>query len=102
MGATAKTGVNYPSASGKGEVRVEAGEQIRDASERVVGQLVAEGHAVRDAVSITTPEEDAYHAEDGKVYHVSKDCPIGNNIEPDKRKSGKGSGLRLCKECLKS
>lgn len=33
-----------------------------------------------------------------EVYHIFRDCTLGNNIEVRNRTSGKG-GKRLCKRC---
>jgi hypothetical protein len=40
-----------------------------------------------------------YHSDDQDVYHVYKECSVGNNIERDNKKSGTG-GKRLCKRCI--
>ena len=43
-----------------------------------------------------------YHSVDGDVYHIYRDCTVGNNmgnnIERDKQRSGMG-GLPLCQVC---
>lgn len=39
-----------------------------------------------------------YHSVDREVYHIYKECTVGNNIEKDKRRIGDG-GNRLCKNC---
>lgn len=39
-----------------------------------------------------------YHSVDSDVYHIYSDCMVGNNIETNKRRPGKG-GNRLCKNC---
>ncbi len=39
-----------------------------------------------------------YHSVDQKVHHIYSDCTSGNNIEPDKRRSGTGH-LPLCERC---
>jgi len=39
-----------------------------------------------------------YHSVDSDVYHIYKDCTVGNNIEKDKWRKGTG-GKRLCKVC---
>lgn len=41
-----------------------------------------------------------FHAAGGKVYHDSPTCTVGNDIEPENRRAGKG-GLRFCTECRK-
>jgi len=41
-----------------------------------------------------------YHSVDSKVYHIYKDCSVGNNIEKDKLRPGKGKN-RLCENCDK-
>lgn len=39
-----------------------------------------------------------YRSVDSLVYHIYSDCSVGNNIEDDKKKDGKGKN-RLCKNC---
>lgn len=39
-----------------------------------------------------------YHSVDGDVYHIYRDCTVGNNIEKNKKRSGMG-GLKLCSVC---
>lgn len=36
----------------------------------------------------------------GRAYHIYGFCTVGNNIEPDNERQGKGN-LRLCKRCEK-
>ena len=40
-----------------------------------------------------------YHSKKStNVYHLFKDCSLGNNIDPGNAAKGKG-GKRLCKKC---
>jgi hypothetical protein len=41
---------------------------------------------------------DPYHSVDSKIYHIYSDCSLGNNIEVDKKRDGKGEN-RPCKNC---
>jgi len=44
----------------------------------------------------TTP----YWSEDSSVYHVCRNCSVGDNIQPDKKKTGYNYGNRtLCDRC---
>jgi hypothetical protein len=45
------------------------------------------------------PKVPPYHSVDQAVYHIFSQCTEGNNIEPDKLRSGTG-GKRLCKNCI--
>ena len=40
-----------------------------------------------------------YWSKDSRVYHVCKNCTVGNNIEPDKLRSGRNTGKR--RQCLR-
>ena len=42
----------------------------------------------------------AYHSikSDADIYHLCENCTIGNNIEPENRRSGTG-GKTTCDEC---
>jgi hypothetical protein len=42
----------------------------------------------------------AWHAVNSDVYHTSKRCTEGNNIEKRNRRGGTG-GKRKCKRCQK-
>jgi hypothetical protein len=35
------------------------------------------------------------------VYHNKKNCPDGKKIKKEHKKSGRGTGRHLCKECAK-
>jgi len=41
----------------------------------------------------------AYYSTGADVYHNCNNCTLGDNIEPDKRESGKPGNRRLCKRC---
>ncbi len=44
----------------------------------------------------TTP----YWSLDSSIYHVCRNCTLGDNIQPDKRKSGSNTiGRHLCNRC---
>jgi hypothetical protein len=45
-------------------------------------------------------EPEAWHSEGGSVYHDEEACSLGNNIEPENRRMGRG-GLKRCAECRK-
>ena len=34
-----------------------------------------------------------------EVYHICKNCHVGNNIEAENLVEGQPAGSRLCKEC---
>jgi len=40
-----------------------------------------------------------YTKKDPKIYHVCKNCKVGNNIERENLAQGIPPGTRLCKEC---
>lgn len=40
----------------------------------------------------------AYHSINSSVYHTYERCTVGNNIETDNKKGGKG-GKTLCQIC---
>ena len=40
-----------------------------------------------------------YYSTDSDVYHVCKNCAIGDNIESDKLERGRPEKRRLCKRC---
>lgn len=40
-----------------------------------------------------------YYSVDSDVYHVCRNCTIGDNIESDKRESGSPGSRRMCKRC---
>ena len=40
-----------------------------------------------------------YYSTDSPVYHVCKNCTLGDNIERDKLESGKLGNRRLCDRC---
>jgi len=41
----------------------------------------------------------AYHSINSPVYHIYQKCTVGNNIEQDNRRSGKGGNKKLCQIC---
>lgn len=96
----AVTGINYPAASGHGEVRVEEGASLVDAPEHIVAHCVEQGYARRDSIELVTPEAEAYHAEGAAVFHTNPECKVGSKIAVDDRRVGKG-GKRPCRECLR-
>ena len=42
----------------------------------------------------------SWHSATGDVHHVCTHCTLGNNIESENRRSGKG-GKPLCSECAR-
>ena len=40
----------------------------------------------------------AYHSVKRNIYHLYKECHVGNNIEPENYREGTGS-KRLCNVC---
>ena len=40
-----------------------------------------------------------YYSRDSDVYHICKNCTIGDNIEPDKLERGSPGNRSLCKRC---
>jgi len=40
-----------------------------------------------------------YSIKGTKVYHNNDEYTVGNNIEPENRRKGKGTGRTLCKRC---
>jgi hypothetical protein len=41
----------------------------------------------------------AYYSVDSNVYHVCQNCTLGDNIEADKRESGKPGSRKMCQRC---
>ena len=41
----------------------------------------------------------AYYSKDSDIYHVCKNCTLGDNIEADKRDSGSPGKRRMCQRC---
>ncbi len=44
-------------------------------------------------------EVTAYYSKDSDVYHVCKNCTLGDNIESDKLETGKPGKRHLCQRC---
>lgn len=44
------------------------------------------------------PKKDPWHSIKGTVYHDNSACTLGNNIESENKRPGKGNKPR-CKQC---
>jgi hypothetical protein len=40
-----------------------------------------------------------YYSKDSDVYHICKNCSLGDNIEPDKLQKGAPGRRHLCQRC---
>ena len=40
-----------------------------------------------------------YSKEQPEIYHVCKNCHVGNNIEAENLREGQPAGARLCNTC---
>jgi len=40
-----------------------------------------------------------YYSKDSDVYHICKNCTLGDNIEPDKLKNSAPGRRHLCQRC---
>jgi len=45
-------------------------------------------------------KEEKFYSPKGTVYHIYKDCHVGNNIEKGSEQAGT-AGRRLCEVCRK-
>ena len=64
------------------------------------GRLYAGPLSLEELPGGETVVHQEFHADGGTVYHDSPGCSLGNNIETENRREGRG-GLKRCAECRK-